>query len=694
MLNLLPPETTTISTTAAPTHADHGAVSPRSELAQTGVSPSSPPWDQPAEYFDQPTSPKRPNSEPHSRNPSFSRRSHGLPIPPRPGLLDQHLQHRLAQEGGSHGASTDLPSPLESPRSPPYRAAACYSGSLGSNEVASRYGTVNSSSNAPPSTDTCPNCSLSIPKSVSEKLPEGAPGSPTTDGRGKNGSPVLRTREAFLTRGGSGGAAPTAAELAALEEKQVASLSSSKRRGSPRKQKKYPSKGDIASPPTPATSVRDHDLFPSSSSDDDPHSCSSSAGSPGLSRTSTFGTSFPSTPPSTPPAHAHTLTYLTTRQPSSLDAHSLLRRSCIRTLSCEQLPRTHSGPLFFGDDRSGYTISFVFRLPDPCARGRVRRYAFIAWAGRDERRAARAYKDVLHVFAAMAGRIVDMVEKRETGACTGGGVGSIGRRGSSGVGGVDGRESVPVSSFLSGRSIDPDGYPRRPDVRAKGLAELVGKEDVFVDMHAAFVHLLAQLGRNLGGWPMGMIVDGGIRGDVGETSTNPTTTNTKSVAPPAVTASTAVALKQAEDSTMIDAIPDDIKESKGKEDGITKESRQMILPLRTASSVKSSPAISSSSTHALTNSTSTATTTATVAGHPIANRSMTKSPISSTPTVPAATSTTMTTTTPSSSSSSPSPAAATTPSATASPAAAAKGYGLDVRAPSPLETVSRRQIAV
>ena len=235
--------------------------------------------------------------------------------------------------------------------------------------------------------------------------------------------------------------------------------------------------------------------------------------------------SYPVTPPATPPVHSHTLTYLTSRQPSSVKAHSLLRRSYIRTLSCEQLPRTHSGPLFFGDDQSGYTISFVFRLSDPCARGRVRRYAFIAWAGREERRAARAYKDVVHVFAGMAGRIVDLVERRQAAAAAAAAasstttittttstfhpdsetnVASAIDAGASNNhhnnhhnnGGGGSRESTPVSSFLSGRSIDPDGHARRSEVRAKGLAELVGKDDVFVEMHAAFVHLLAQLGRH------------------------------------------------------------------------------------------------------------------------------------------------------------------------------------------------------
>ena len=384
----------------------------------------------------------------------------------------------------------NLPSPLESPRSPVEQQQPGYSASLGSNEAASRYGGAGGVFSA----DTCPNCSLSIPQSLSEKLPNGAPGSPTKDGRGKNGSPVLRTREAFIAGG-------KISDISELDENNSSSFD---RKGN--------GKMDIMDI-TPSTSLKDHHSHLSSSVSEKDHSCSSSLHGPDMSRASAFAT-YPSTPPSTPPAHKHTLTYLTTRQPPSLDAHSLLRGSCIRTLSCEQPPRTNSGPLFFGDDATGYTISFVFRVPDSSARGKVRRYAFIAWAGREERRAARAYKEVSHVFAGMAGRIVDAVEKREYGLMDGNGMREP----------LSTSASTPLSAFLSGRSMDPDRFTKKTEVRPKGLVELVGKEDLFVEIHAAFVHLLAQLGRCLGGWPMGSpaIVDSGIRGEVGEEITTAT----------------------------------------------------------------------------------------------------------------------------------------------------------------------------
>lgn len=490
---------------------------------------------------------------------------------------------------------------------------------------------------------------------------------------------MLRTREAFLAPGSGN----VTVDLSRLDEKHASEWTRNA------KKTHRPYRDAAGAHLTPGTSVGEDDddgipppsssSLSSSSSPSSSSSSSSSMHTPDVSRTSTFATSFPTTPPSTPPTHAHTLTYLSTRQPSSLDAHSLLRRSCIRTLSCEQLPRTHTGPLFFGDDRSGYTISFVFRLQDSCARGRMRRYAFIAWAGRDERRAARAYKDILHVFAGMASRIVQMAERRETAAC-GSGSGS----GSSDASSILSRDSVPVSSFLSGRSVDPDGHPRRADVRAKGLAELAGKEGIFLDMHAAFVHLLAQLGRNLGGWPMGTIVDSGIRGEVGEMS------KTVDGRRHAVKANVA--------DTTTD--PDGGDGHARTSIGADVPSHSIAIPKRT--SAGSADLHRSSKTHdqaaaaaaaASPHSSSPASSTPTGA-KPTRPGLRTSRGKASTSTASVAPTNSSTGTNSSATTTATTVATGKTPSASSTSSSSGKGLTLDGRAPSPLETVPRRQIAV
>jgi hypothetical protein len=55
-----------------------------------------------------------------------------------------------------------------------------------------------------------------------------------------------------------------------------------------------------------------------------------------------------------------------------------------------------------------------------------------------------------------------------------------------------------TSVFLSGRAFDADGFGARSrgamaQIRSRGLAELVGRPDFFIELHARFVTLLAQL---------------------------------------------------------------------------------------------------------------------------------------------------------------------------------------------------------
>jgi len=195
--------------------------------------------------------------------------------------------------------------------------------------------------------------------------------------------------------------------------------------------------------------------------------------------------------------HTHILTYLSLRGPPNPADYALLRRSSIRTLSCELLPRgLSSGPLCFGDSVAGYTIAYIFRLPDPMARGKRRSYALVALAGKDAGRAFRACPIIWRAFGRIASSIVNAAERfqeeekrREE------------QTNSSNK--AAGRQYPPVSSFLTGRAMDPTGSPRRlGQIRARNLAEIVGNEYIFTELHAHFVALLQQLGSMFGGVPI------------------------------------------------------------------------------------------------------------------------------------------------------------------------------------------------
>jgi hypothetical protein len=226
--------------------------------------------------------------------------------------------------------------------------------------------------------------------------------------------------------------------------------------------------------------------------------------------------------------HTHTLKYITTRQPQSPATYSRLRRTCIRTLSTEVLPSSNksSGPMVFGDSVAGHTIAYVFRLQDPRSRGAKRTYALIAMAGRDVRRATKAMVKILQVFEGIASRITALAERVLERESTGShslsrpttaipSTPPLGTSASSmppvltspqkeryfsSAASSPTRNITPVSSFLSAKRLDPDGFPRvsRDVMKAKSLIEIVGQESFFLELHTLFCNLLHSLIKQYG----------------------------------------------------------------------------------------------------------------------------------------------------------------------------------------------------
>ncbi|MCJ1308682.1 hypothetical protein MMC25_002336 [Agyrium rufum] len=197
---------------------------------------------------------------------------------------------------------------------------------------------------------------------------------------------------------------------------------------------------------------------------------------------------------STPDCHTHSIEYVSNSTPAESSTYSGLRRAVIRTLSGEQLPRGHSsGPLYFGDLSSGYTIAYIFRLADPLARGRQRYYALLALAGTDAARAFEASTIVWTFFETLARNIIETAE-------------NIAAQSSpSDDSPIEFPYITPISSFLTGRNVGDSGdlYSRRGGamgaVRARSIADLVNNKNFFCELHMAFVGMLQDLGRSLGG---------------------------------------------------------------------------------------------------------------------------------------------------------------------------------------------------
>lgn len=119
----------------------------------------------------------------------------------------------------------------------------------------------------------------------------------------------------------------------------------------------------------------------------------------------------------------------------------------------------------------------------------------MALAGKDSGRAFRACPLIWRAFGSIASGIVAAAERFQE---------AEKRRdeGEREAKKVDGRTYTPVSSFLTGRTVDPDGQPRRGQIRSKSLAEIVDNEYVFAELHVQFVAMLQQLGSMLGGLPI------------------------------------------------------------------------------------------------------------------------------------------------------------------------------------------------
>ncbi|KAI6365703.1 hypothetical protein MCOR25_005308 [Pyricularia grisea] len=240
-------------------------------------------------------------------------------------------------------------------------------------------------------------------------------------------------------------------------------------------------------------------------------------------------------------SHTHYVHYTSTHEPGER-SFKIVRNSCLRTLSFEMLPRapatsppaggyqgvspnlgtnvpsnapasfvtTHStgaaasgGPMFFGDPAAGYTTAYIFRIPDVHARGHKRVYAFLALSTHRERQAMKPFGFIAAAFRDLAAWIQGLAEaeaERAAESVVASPVVSNGQY--PGMSAFDQRPAVVpgTSSFLAAAG---NGISRRMGSgfggsisapRARGLPELVGLPDFFIELHTRFVRLLLELG--------------------------------------------------------------------------------------------------------------------------------------------------------------------------------------------------------
>ncbi|KAL3426290.1 hypothetical protein PVAG01_03081 [Phlyctema vagabunda] len=218
-------------------------------------------------------------------------------------------------------------------------------------------------------------------------------------------------------------------------------------------------------------------------------------------------------------SHDHNMEYISTHEPLSPNSFSIVRQSCLRTLSCETLPPSSSsptvtsptspllnnpfssgpstpstssgGPILFGDPLAGYTTAYIFRIPDPTSRGRRRVYALMALSTDREQLAVKAFTLLSNAFKNLAQWITDLAarELERTSLSPQASAQSSYSTNSLNHPSMNGSNHTPTSSFLSSRSTASSYMGNR----GKGLAELVGLPDFFFELHRRFVVLLVEL---------------------------------------------------------------------------------------------------------------------------------------------------------------------------------------------------------
>ena len=377
--------------------------------------------------------------------------------------------------GVSSNSSSSLSSPMETPPASP-RSPILTCSSLPSSVAGPGIGAYASTAGSGGSslTETCRNCSISLPRSIEEKQNNST--ERTSDRSTKPNTPVLRTRDMIITHGpgdvGHFGPGWQGDSVKGSQQIQRAQSENGQSESIPEELK--PCFGNIPPRSSASSSLNSEDEDCLNNMDSDPPIPMPSVPQPkshGLGQ------------------HGHSVTYLSTRAPTTPSRFSMLRQSCIRTLSCELLP-AQTGALLFGDTLTGFTIAYVFRIADPKARGGKRSYALLCICP-EQKMVVSSWNYVVGTFEALVKRIKGFAALKNTTDKAAAAKANAQNNASGSTGSLSGR---------IGGITGPEGFLRRRDGvgSAKGLAELVGKEDLFVEVHACFVKLLGALVRRYG----------------------------------------------------------------------------------------------------------------------------------------------------------------------------------------------------
>lgn len=169
--------------------------------------------------------------------------------------------------------------------------------------------------------------------------------------------------------------------------------------------------------------------------------------------------------------------YVSGQYPAMSQLYSIVRRACVRSLSCE-VCQGRAGPMIFGDSWEGHVFSYTFFLPDRQARGLQRWYSIII-VTMDKVFLINSWSFLVKNCQIVIKDLQNKAQKKYD--CEG--------PESSGV--------SPTVSSLIGPGIDQ--FRRRRGLRHtfRSIAELTGEMDLYRHLHVYFSLLLKAGGSRL-----------------------------------------------------------------------------------------------------------------------------------------------------------------------------------------------------
>lgn len=179
------------------------------------------------------------------------------------------------------------------------------------------------------------------------------------------------------------------------------------------------------------------------------------------------------------------ISYYSNRSPEQPELYSVVRQACVRSLSCEVCPG-REGPMFFGEESSGYVFTHTFFLKDAQSRGFQRWYSIIA-VMKDRIYLVNSWPFLVSHFR----ELIDELQAKANAVYDTEHAESIQK----------GRQHIQPSAngYLVAPGIAPDIFRRQRggNKTYRGIADLLADKDLFATLHQRFSWMLKACGNRI-----------------------------------------------------------------------------------------------------------------------------------------------------------------------------------------------------